>query len=53
MFVDTMEFKADDASDSTFIGYLVPNDKFDERMLLLLLLNLNSIQGIDEPLRSP
>lgn len=32
----------------------MPNDKFDVRMLLLLLLlNLNSIQGIAESLRSP
>jgi hypothetical protein len=52
-FVETREFKADDASDSTFTGYFVPNDKFDVRMLLLLLLNLNSIQGIAELLRSP
>jgi len=42
-FVETREFKADDASDSTF-KHFVPNDKFDE--IMLLLLNLNSIQGI-------
>lgn len=42
-FVEAREFKADDASESTF-GYLVANDRFD--VWLLLLLNLNSIQGI-------
>ena len=52
-FVETREFKVDDASDSTIEENFVPNDKFDVRMLLLLLLNLNSIQGIAEMLRSP
>lgn len=52
-FVDTREFKVDDASDSTIDENFVPIDKFDVSMLSILLLNLNSIQGIAEIFRSP
>lgn len=49
--VDTSEFKVDDASDSTF-GYFTPRDEF-EVTLEILLMNLNSMQGIVGSLSSP